>query len=237
MTATAGEIAKNIESTVQATERAGKETCSSQSAVETSIKAIDQLAVRVEGGADAVETLEQNSENIGSVVDVIGSIAEQTNLLALNAAIEAARAGEQGRGFAVVADEVRTLAGRTQESTAKIKQMIETLQSGARTAVEAMRHSREQIQSVIGLATQVRAPLESVAGDVVKINEVNTYISDTARQQTGMVEEINRNISQISDKTQQTTADVEQAVIVGEKLASIASELRDLIGQFEVSAG
>ncbi len=237
MTAMAGEIAANIETTVQATERADKETSSSQSAVETSIAAIDQLAVRVGGGADAVETLENNSESIGSVVDVIGSIAEQTNLLALNAAIEAARAGEQGRGFAVVADEVRTLAGRTQESTAKIKQMIETLQSGARTAAEAMKNSREQIQSVVKLVAQVRMPLESVAGDVIKINEMNTYIGDAARQQAGMVEEINQNIFQNADKTQETTEDAEQAVVAGEELASIASELRDLIGQFKASVG
>ncbi|VAW82404.1 Methyl-accepting chemotaxis sensor/transducer protein, partial [hydrothermal vent metagenome] len=144
MSATVHEVSRNITETARAAEEANTETSTSRKMVDDAIQAIHQLAGQIESAADVIHQLEQDSENISTVMDVIRGVAEQTNLLALNAAIEAARAGEQGRGFAVVADEVRTLAGRTQQSTEEINQMIEKLQAGSRKAVEVMSGSREE---------------------------------------------------------------------------------------------
>ena len=159
MTATVQEVAKNISSTAHAAKEAHDETSSGGEVVEQNIKVIQQLAGQTETASNVIHKVEEDSGSIGTVLDVIKGIAEQTNLLALNAAIEAARAGEQGRGFAVVADEVRTLASRTQQSTEEINEMIEKLQSGAGQAVQVMSQSQEQTHSAVEQATAAVASL------------------------------------------------------------------------------
>jgi methyl-accepting chemotaxis protein len=171
------------------------------------------LAEQIENTANVIHQLEEDSENIGKVLDVIKGIAEQTNLLALNAAIEAARAGEQGRGFAVVADEVRTLAGRTQESTAEINQVIEKLQLGSQKAVDVMNKSREDAQSVVEQATQAGTSLSVISTAVERINDMSSQIASAAEQQNSTAEEINRNITNISELGQETTSGAQETTV------------------------
>ena len=234
MSATVQEVSRNIIGTAQAAEEANKETSEGRNVVDGAIRAIQQLAGQVESAAEVIHKLEQDSENISAVMDVIRGVAEQTNLLALNAAIEAARAGEQGRGFAVVADEVRTLAGRTQESTEEINQVIEKLQAGSRKAVDVMYKSREEAQSVVEQASRAGESLATISAAVAQINDMSTQIASAAEEQSATTEEINRNITSISEMANETSTGAQQTSTASSDLARLGAELQEVVGQFKV---
>jgi len=234
MTATVREVASSAQSAADAATEANKETKSGSSVVDETTQAIEQLAVEVESATAVIHELEKDSDDIGGVLDVIKNIAEQTNLLALNAAIEAARAGEQGRGFAVVADEVRTLASRTQKSTAEIETMIERLQNGAAHAVTVMEKGRTQAQQVTEKAHSAGQSLEAIAKAVDTINEMNTQIASAAEEQSAVSEEINKNVININQLSEQSSSGAKHTTTASADLAQLANDLQDLVSQFNV---
>ncbi len=234
MSATVQEVATSIASAAQAASKADNETADGREVVEQAVQAIKRLAGRIETAAQVIHQLEQDSGNIVAVMDVIRGVAEQTNLLALNAAIEAARAGEQGRGFAVVADEVRTLAGRTQQSTEEINQVIEKLQAGSREAVEVMNDSLQQAHEVVDQAGHADASLQRIADAVRNISDTSAQIASAAEEQTAVAEEINRSVVGINDKAMETAAGANQTATASEELARLAEELQLAVGQFKI---
>jgi len=234
MTATVQEVTNNISQTAEAAHKAFEETTAGDEVVKQTVKSIRAFADQISEVAGAIHQLEQDSENIGTVVDVIKGIADQTNLLALNAAIEAARAGEQGRGFAVVADEVRTLAGRTQESTEEINQMVERLQSGSRQSVSLMNDSKEQIQEVVEQAKSAGNSLSNISSAVSQINEMSTQIATAAEEQVSVTEEINKNLMEINSMATQTAQGSEQTTQASDSLAELATKMRNLVSQFKI---
>ncbi len=234
MTATVQEVARHAESAAGAAQQADEEANAGRQVVQGTVEAIHHLAGEVEKAADVIGHLEQDSEQIGSVLEVIRGIAEQTNLLALNAAIEAARAGEQGRGFAVVADEVRSLASRTQESTEEIQQMIEKLQAGARDAVKVMETGRSRAQESVDQAGKAGQALEGITGAVDQITTMNSQIAEAARQQGEVAEEINQNIINISQVADETATGTDQLANASADLARLSAELQSLVASFKV---
>jgi methyl-accepting chemotaxis protein len=196
------------------------------------MQAVQALSKEMQLSADVVTKLEADSQNIGGVLDVIRGIAEQTNLLALNAAIEAARAGEQGRGFAVVADEVRTLASRTQASTEEIQTMITRLQDGAKEAVTTIVRGNQSLNSSLENADETNAMIESIAQSTKSIYDLNSQIAAAAEEQTRVSDEINRNISNIVDVAENNTHDTEQLLTSVDKIAdavkSVNQQLKGL---------
>ncbi|QKQ28087.1 hypothetical protein HUE57_18690 [Candidatus Reidiella endopervernicosa] len=202
--------------------------------VEHTIDVINTLASEVEHAASVIHTLEQESADIGTVLDVIRGIAEQTNLLALNAAIEAARAGEQGRGFAVVADEVRSLASRTQTSTQEIDEMISRLQSGAADAVKAMESSSNQAQAGVEQAAEAGSSLDAITNAVAQINDMNTQIASAGEEQSAVAEEINRNIVTISSVADETAGGAVQTSNASAEVARLSEQLQALVQQFRI---
>lgn len=234
MTATVQEVANNATSTSSASNQASAESAEGSQIVQHTINSIRQLSSDVENAADVILKLEKDSENIGAVLDVIKSIAEQTNLLALNAAIEAARAGEQGRGFAVVADEVRTLASRTQTSTTEIEEMIDALQKGTTEAVGVMQAGKDRARGSVDTAGKAGSALKSITDSINLISDMNTQIATAAEEQTSVAEEINRNITNINGATERTTSGAQETSAASEDLARMAAGLQDLVNRFRL---
>ncbi len=234
MSATVQEVAGSAESAAGAANSANNEAQSGSTIVKDTANAIAQLASEVDSASAVIHQLETDSEDIGSILDVIKNIAEQTNLLALNAAIEAARAGEQGRGFAVVADEVRTLASRTQESTHEIEEKITKLQTGSKHAVEEMEKGSEQAKNGEQQAKEAAESLEAITRAVSTINEMNTQIASAAEQQSATANEMNRNIVNISEVSELTSQGSEQTTTAANELAKLASDLQQLVNQFKI---
>lgn len=234
MTATVHEVSRNISSTAASANKASKETHVSEDIVGQAIHSIKMLADQIKDASQTINKFESNSHNISSVLEVIKNIAEQTNLLALNAAIEAARAGEQGRGFAVVADEVRTLASRTQQSTGEINEMIGQLQAGSKSSVDAINKSCEQAIVAVRKAEDAGSSLATIAATVNQISELSTQIATAAEEQTAVSEEINRNIIHISDASTHTVDGTYKTAESISNLAKMTAELQNLVSQFKV---
>ena len=205
-----------------------------QSAVGESHASLDRLVKEFDHAAEVINQLESDSEGIGKVLDVIRGIAEQTNLLALNAAIEAARAGEQGRGFAVVADEVRTLASRTQESTEEIHAMIERLQGASREAVGVMVQSQEQVGETVAQAHQTEQSLNAIANEVATLAQVTGDIAAASDQQSSVVAEINANVASINDVAQQTNQGADNLQAAAASVNDVAQRLQSLVKTFRI---
>jgi methyl-accepting chemotaxis protein len=234
MSATVREVALNIDHTSTAASEANREAGHGQVMVTSAVEGVHTLGEQVEYNATVISQVEKNSEDINTVLEVIKTIAEQTNLLALNAAIEAARAGEQGRGFAVVADEVRTLAGRTQESTTEINQMIENLQKNAKSAVQAMEESRQQARSVVEQAENADSALNAISESVAQIDQMSTQIATAAEEQSSVTEEMSRNIDRINNMATQNATGSQQTSAAGLELSRMASSLKQLVGEFRI---
>jgi methyl-accepting chemotaxis protein len=234
MVATVQEVARNVTDAAHSAEAANREAANGKQIVAASIREIDALAVDVQQAAEAMKRLEKDSDNIGGVLSVIKEIADQTNLLALNAAIEAARAGEQGRGFAVVADEVRTLASRTQQSTEEIQKMIESLQSGAREAAGVMERSQKRAQSSVEQANNAGAALESITAAVSTITNMTAQIASAAEEQNAVAEEVNSNIVNISNMSQETSSSAGEISTATGQLNQLAHQLNGVVNQFRV---
>lgn len=234
MTATVQEVARSANDAAQSSLEADQESRKGGEVVSSVVNSIGQLSGEVAKIAGSVHELDQQSQQIGSVLDVIRGIAEQTNLLALNAAIEAARAGEQGRGFAVVADEVRTLASRTQSSTADIQTMIEALQGGTREAVASMNHGREMAEATASDAQRAGQALDSIVSAVERIRDMTNQIASAAEQQNAVAEEINRNVNTINEITGESVSGANQTAGTSQELAGIAARARELVAAFKL---
>ncbi len=234
MSATVQEVATTTGSTSAAADDVNRQAGEGLTAMNETIAQIQQLSEKVEDAGQVIQQLEQHSTEIGAVLDVIRSIADQTNLLALNAAIEAARAGEQGRGFAVVADEVRSLASRTQESTEEINLMIDKLQSGAALAVGAVDSSQELARNAVAQAAKTGEAFSCIGSSIERVNDMSTQIASAAEQQSAVAEEINRNIAQISEMTEQTAQGTKQTSAGGSDLNRLAAKLQTVVSQFAV---
>ncbi|MEW8030097.1 MAG: methyl-accepting chemotaxis protein [Candidatus Thiodiazotropha sp.] len=234
MSATVQEVARNAVEAAEAARAADKTFHQGKQVIDKVIDVIGELAKEVDEAVGVIGQLESESMNIGSVLDVIKSIAEQTNLLALNAAIEAARAGEQGRGFAVVADEVRTLAGRTQKSTQEIEEMICNLQSGANKAVKVMAEGKEVTLVGVEQAAAAGEALQTINAAVEQISNMNTQIASAAEEQSSVTEEINRSIVSINEVAEQSAVGAQQTSAASDDLAKLAEQLKGLVERFKV---
>jgi len=234
MSATVAEVARNAEQASEAASTADKEARAGDKVVAEAIVQIERLAAEVLRSTDAMTVLEQESDKIGKVMDVIKAVAEQTNLLALNAAIEAARAGEAGRGFAVVADEVRGLAQRTQKSTEEIEALVAGLQNGTRQVSSIMLSSRELTNSSVTLTRKAGTSLESITLTVSNIQAMNQQIAAAAEEQSAVAEEISRSIISVRDVSEQTASASEETAASSVELARLGGQLQTMVSHFKI---
>jgi methyl-accepting chemotaxis protein len=234
MTATVQEVARNAEEASEAAVAADLQAREGDQVVGEAIVQIERLAKEVGNSTEAMSHLKRESDKIGSVLDVIKSVAQQTNLLALNAAIEAARAGEAGRGFAVVADEVRSLAQRTQKSTEEIEELIGGLQSGTQQVATILDNSRTLTESSVELTRRAGGSLTNITRTVSAIQAMNQQIAAAAEQQSAVAEEINRSVLNVRDVSEQTSAATEETAASSVELARLGTHLQMLVGRFKV---
>ncbi|SQF99477.1 chemotaxis sensory transducer [Paucimonas lemoignei] len=234
MTATVHDVARNAEEAALAAQSADEKVDSGQAVVRQSLQRIEQLAGSSASASHSIENLSAEIQNIGVVLGVIKSVAEQTNLLALNAAIEAARAGEQGRGFAVVADEVRALAKRTQQSTEEIERLVASLRSGASASVMQIQSSGELVKLAVSDVLQTESALGSIAAAVSMIQQMNQQIAAAAEQQTSVAEEINRSVTNIRASADQSALAMRGNAASSIELASLGTELKGMVGHFKL---
>ena len=234
MTATVQEVARNAEQASVAATSADEQARQGDKVVAEAIAQIEKLAEEVRRSTEAMNTLQKESDKIGSVMDVIKAVAEQTNLLALNAAIEAARAGEAGRGFAVVADEVRGLAQRTQKSTEEIEGLVAGLQSGTQQVANVMLSSRGLTDSSVELTRKAGTSLENITRTVSNIQSMNQQIAAAAEQQSSVAEEISRSILNVRDVSEQTAAASEETAASSVELARLGNQLQMMVSHFRV---
>ncbi len=234
MNASVHEVAHSASHAAEAVAQADQSANEGKRVVDDAVAVIEQLAEEVEKAAGVIGNLENETGNIGSLLDVIKGIAEQTNLLALNAAIEAARAGEAGRGFAVVADEVRSLANRTEKSTEDIQQMIERLQRGAGDAVRVMQIGQAKAGEAVTKAEVAGQALVSITEGMGRVSDMNAQIASAGEEQSAVAEEINRNLSNITEVAGETSADARKAAAESANLAEQAVRLKNLTGAFAV---
>lgn len=232
MTSAVEEVARNAVSTSEASSEASRSAGDGRDLVMETVGAIERMSEDVQGTSKLITHLAEQSRDIGKVLDVIRGLADQTNLLALNAAIEAARAGEAGRGFAVVADEVRALAHRTQQSTSEIERMIGSIQGGTEEAVASMRTSTERAESTLNIAKGAGMALDTIAGAVAQINERNLVIASAAEEQAQVAREVDRNLVNINDLSVQSATGAHQTSAASTELSRLAVDLNGLVARF-----
>lgn len=228
------EVARNAEQAAAEVNSATQQADTGQRSIHNNLQQNDLLSGTITHAVSVISSLADESTKIGSVLEVINTIAEQTNLLALNAAIEAARAGEQGRGFAVVADEVRLLAQRTQQSTEEVQVMIDSLQKNSQAAVGVIEQSSHASELAVEQANLASTNLERIAEALTKLNDLNASIASSSLQQSHVAEEINENINRVAGLAQESTASAEQSSRSSENLERLAGELNTLLSQFRV---
>ncbi|MEJ5060346.1 methyl-accepting chemotaxis protein [Pseudomonas sp. MYb330] len=234
MTSAVEEVARNAVSTSEASKNATTSAGDGRDLVQETVSAIERMSADVQSTATLIGDLANESRDIGKVLDVIRGLADQTNLLALNAAIEAARAGEAGRGFAVVADEVRALAHRTQQSTSEIERMIGSIQSGTEHAVDSMRNSTERAESTLNIARGAGMSLDTINSAIVEINERNLVIASAAEEQAQVAREVDRNLVNIRDLSVQSATGANQTSAASSELSRLAVDLNTMVGRFSI---
>ncbi|KAF0862525.1 HAMP domain-containing protein [Pseudomonas sp. LD120] len=234
MTNTVEEVVRNAVSTSEASQHATQSAGDGRDMVRGTVSAIERMAGEVQGTASLIGELADESRDIGKVLDVIRGLADQTNLLALNAAIEAARAGEAGRGFAVVADEVRALAHRTQQSTSEIERMINSIQNGTEDAVDSMRNSTERAESTLSIARSAGLSLDTINNAILEINERNLVIASATEKQANVAREVDRNLVNIRTLSAQSTAGANQTRAASNELSRLAVDLSNLVTRFRL---
>ena len=234
MTSAVEEVARNAVSTSEASRNATTSAGDGRDLVQETVSAIERMSGDVQATATLIGDLANESRDIGKVLDVIRGLADQTNLLALNAAIEAARAGEAGRGFAVVADEVRALAHRTQQSTSEIERMIGSIQAGTEHAVDSMRNSTERAESTLNIAKGAGMSLDTINTAIVEINERNLVIASAAEEQAQMAREVDRNLVNIRDLSVQSATGAGQTSAASSELSRLAVDLNGMVGRFRL---
>ncbi len=234
MNNTASEMAEGADQALREIQHSDDEAKRVREISDKNRSTIEQLAHEIQGASQVIDQLSENSSNIGGILDVIRGIADQTNLLALNAAIEAARAGEQGRGFAVVADEVRTLASRTQESTEEIQDMIENLQNDSKRAVEVMNRGREQAELSVQQSDEAAQALQSITESVHQASDSSNHIANAAQEQSRTAHDISERLESIVSIAEQTASGSKQTAQASNEVAKLADELQDSIKSFRV---